>query len=56
MGRITDFIDYINQDYEPNSLVKKSEYNNISFTDKIVTLSKKYRRQRKKEKRNEKNK
>ena len=49
MGRITEFIDYINQKYEPTALEKKSDYSHITFTSKVEKLSKDYRKQMKKE-------
>ena len=50
MGRVTEFIHYINEKYEPNALVKRSEYSHISFTDKVTDTAKAYRRERRKEK------
>ena len=49
MGRVTEFIHYINEKYEPTALEKTEEYSYISFNEKTTTLGKKYRRERKKE-------
>ena len=49
MGRITEFIDYINQEHEPLPPEKKSIYNYISFTDRIIMIAKRYRKKMKKE-------
>ena len=51
MGRVTEFINYINSDHEPSAETKKWEYNYISFTEEITELAKAYRRKRKKEQR-----
>ena len=50
MGRVTEFMHYINEENEPTALVKRSEYTHISFTEKITNLGKAYRRKRRKEK------
>ena len=46
---MTEFIHYMNQEYEPTTLEKKSEYSHISFTDKLQEAAKKHRRRIKKE-------
>ena len=51
MGRVTEFIHYINEEYEPDAIVKKADYYCISFTEKITKIAKSYRRGRRKEKR-----
>ena len=51
MGRVTEFINYINSDHEPSAETKKAEYDYISFTEKITKIAKAYRRKRKKEQR-----
>ena len=45
MGRVTEFIDYINREYEPDQIVKDCEYTHISFTDKLKKARKQYRKQ-----------
>ena len=50
MGRVTEFIHYINEDYEPDALVKRSEYTHVSFTDRVTGVAKAYRSKRRKEK------
>ena len=49
MGRVTEFIHYINEEHEPTALEKKSEYSYISFTERVVDVGKDYRKERKKE-------
>ena len=49
MGRVTEFMHYINEKNEPTALVKKAEYTHISFTERITDLGKAYRRKRRKE-------
>jgi hypothetical protein len=44
MGRVTEFIDYINRKREPSDYFKSSEYHYISFTDKLVKIAKQYRK------------
>ena len=48
MGRVSQFIDYINQDNEPTPFEKMTEYSHISFTEIVNDLGKKYRKERKK--------
>ena len=50
MGRVTEFIHYINEDYEPDALVKRSEYTHMSFTDRVAGAAKTYRSKRRREK------
>ena len=47
MGRVTEFIHYINQEHEPTALEKRSEYSHIAFTEEIVRVAKDYRKARK---------
>ena len=51
MGRVTEFIHYINQEHEPTALEKKAEYSHIAFTERVVKAGKDYRKARKKERR-----
>ena len=51
MGRVTEFIHYINEEHEPTALEKKSEYSHIAFTERVVKARKDYRKARKKERR-----
>ena len=51
MGRVTEFIHYINEGHEPTALEKKSEYSHIAFTERVVKAGKDYRKARKKERR-----
>jgi len=51
VGRVTEFIHYINQEQEPTALEKKSEYSHIAFTERVVKAGKDYRKARKKERR-----
>ena len=51
MGRVTEFIHYINQEHEPTALEKKAEYSHIAFTERVVKAGKDYRKVRKKERR-----
>ena len=44
MGRITDFISYINEEYEPIPLDKKAIFVHILFTDKVQEARRKYRK------------
>ena len=48
MGRVSQFIYYINQDREPTPLEKMTEYTHISFTEVINEAGRKYRRKRRK--------
>tara|TARA_Y100000310_G_C20614238_1_gene779739 strand:- start:308 stop:484 length:177 start_codon:yes stop_codon:yes gene_type:complete len=50
VGRVTEFIHYINEKHEPGALVKRSEYAHISFTDRVTDAAKTYRKKRRKEK------
>ena len=47
MGRVTEFIHYINGEHEPTALEKRSEYSYIAFTEEIVRVAKDYRKARK---------
>ena len=47
MGRVSEFIYYINQDTEPTPLEKMSEYTHISFTEEINKIGRACRRERK---------
>ena len=49
MGRITEFIDYINREKEPVAIVKNHDYHYITFTDRIEKIGKTYRKERKKD-------
>ena len=44
MGRLTDFISYINEEYEPIPLDKKAIFVHILFTDKVQEARRKYRK------------
>ena len=46
MGRVTEFIHYINEEHEPTALEKKSEYSYITFTERAVRVAKDYRKER----------
>ena len=48
MGRVTEFIDYINREYEPDPHEKICLYAHISFTEKLKAARKKYRKNIKK--------
>ena len=48
MGRISEFIYYINEDKEPTPWEKMTEYSHISFTEEINQIGKKYRKNMKK--------
>ena len=48
MGRVTEFIHYLNEKSEPTSMQKMNEYTHISFTEKINMLGKAYRQIRRK--------
>ena len=50
MGRVTQFIHYLNEEYEPTPLIKMAEYSHISFTDKINNIGKAYKNKRRQEK------
>ena len=50
MGRVTELIHYINQEYEPTALEKKSEYSHITFTEGVVRAAKDYRKEIKRRK------
>ena len=50
MGRVTEFINYINEECEPTPLKKISEYSHITFTKKVQEARKVYRKNLKKEK------
>ena len=52
MGRVTEFIYYINQDSEPTALVKATEYSHISFTEEVNQIGKDCRKKRKQERNN----
>ena len=52
MGRVTQFIHYLNEEYEPTSLIKMAEYPHISFTESINEIGKAYRKQRRMERNN----
>ena len=49
MGRVTQFIHYLNEEYEPTPLVKMAEYPHISFTESINKIGREYRKQRRRE-------
>ena len=49
MGRVTQFIHYLNEEYEPTPLMKMAEYSHISFTEEINKIGKDYRKQRRRE-------
>jgi len=49
VGRVTQFIYYLNEEYEPTPLVKMAEYSHISFTDEINEKGRAYRNQRRRE-------
>jgi hypothetical protein len=51
MGRVTQFIYYLNEESEPTPFIKMSEYSHISFTERINDIGKAYRRERRKERR-----
>ena len=44
MGRVTEFIDYINREKEPDAMEKESDYNYISFTEKLKKIRKEHRK------------
>ena len=48
MGRVSEFIYYINKDKEPTPFEKMTEYSHISFTDEINSIGKGYRKNMKK--------
>jgi len=52
VGRVTEFIHYINEEHEPTALEKRVEYSYISFTERVIDAGKDYRKERKKERRN----
>ena len=52
MGRVTQFIHYLNEKYEPTPLIKMAEYNHISFTEEVNEIGKAYRKERRREQKN----
>ena len=50
MGRVSEFIYYLNLEREPTPLEKMTEYSHISFTEDINKIGKDYRRAMKKRK------
>ena len=50
MGRASEFIYYLNRKKEPTPFEKMTEYSHISFTETINEVGKAYRRERKREK------
>jgi arsenate reductase-like glutaredoxin family protein len=48
MGRVAQFIHYLNEEYEPTPLIKMTEYTHISFTERINNIGKAYRKERRK--------
>ena len=50
MGRVSEFIYYLNREKEPTPLEKMTEYTHISFTEDINKIGKDYRRAMKKRK------
>ena len=51
MGRVSEFIYYLNREKEPTPFEKMTEYSHISFTEDINKIGKDYRRAMKKKKR-----
>jgi len=51
MGRVSEFIYYLNLEREPTPLEKMTEYPHMSFTEDINKIGKDYRRAMKKKKR-----
>ena len=49
MGRVTQFIHYLNEEHEPTPFIKMAEYSHISFTENVNEKGKAYRKQRRKE-------
>ena len=47
MGRVTEFIHYINLKKEPTPFEKMTEYSHISFTEEIQKKTRKYRKKMK---------
>ena len=56
MGRVTQFICYLNEESEPTPFMKMTEYTHISFTERINDIGKAYRKERRKERRANENK
>ena len=48
MGRVTEFIDFINREKMPSKEEQRFEFNYISITEKLKQVRKKYRRATKK--------
>jgi len=48
MGRITEFIDYINREKEPDPMDKLCLYTHISFTEQIKAARQEHRKNIKK--------
>tara|TARA_R100001594_G_scaffold132161_1_gene172213 strand:- start:1417 stop:1557 length:141 start_codon:yes stop_codon:yes gene_type:complete len=46
MGRVTQFINYINEKYSPQSHEMDILYPHIEFTEKVKDARKKYRRKK----------
>ena len=47
MGRVSQFIYYINQKTEPTPFEKMTEYSHISFTETVNEIGKRYRKEMK---------
>ena len=48
MGRVTEFMHYLNEKSEPTYVQKMTEYTHMSFTEKINMIGKAYRQLRRK--------
>lgn len=48
MGRITEFIYYINLEHEPTPLEKMAEYTSLAFTSNVIDARKEYKKSRQK--------
>ena len=44
MGRVTEFVNYIHERYEPTPLDKISVYSHVVFVEKVQQAAKKYRK------------
>ena len=49
MGRISEFIYYINLEHEPTPLDKIEQYTSLAFTSNVVDARKEYRKKLKQE-------
>ena len=48
MGRVTEFMHYLNEKSEPTSMQKMTEYTHMTFTEKVNMLGKAHRKIRRK--------